>query len=379
MAGKLSVALVCASVLHSPLASAQPSAGKMRSSPAAEAPMDPDKTARLSKSRELYSQGVAAYGKGRWQDAYTAFAGAWALNEHFTTAGNLGATELKLGLDSEAARHLAIYLQGLAGDPEASAREKENARAMMAEARARVGVIAPRVSVADAEIWVDGGRVAPSPPEGVLFVEPGEHRIEARAKGFQTALATVQVSRGERREVSLALPAVETPLAAGDGQEGEGGGELGRVARRGASSPADARDAQRAEPRTALIVMGAVATSLGVVAGTILTVTANGRSSDAEAYRKQLEATGTSCPPAATSGICGGLRGALSARDTLSSAAAWTFLGAGVVGGATVAYSVLASSRASASPRMGSRSTPSPRMWIAPGSVPAGVTLRGDF
>jgi hypothetical protein len=92
-----------------------------------------------------------------------------------------------------------------------------------------------------------------------------------------------------------------------------------------------------------VLIAGGAAAGAALVAGVIFTVVANGKASDAEAQRDAVKKAGGPAACASTTAACDELRSSLDATDTLSSAAFWSFVGAGVAGAATGIYAMVTS------------------------------------
>ncbi|HTE17232.1 MAG TPA: hypothetical protein VK689_02495, partial [Armatimonadota bacterium] len=116
-------------------------------------------------------QGTELYAGQKWQEAEEAFLGAWAIRKTYDIAANLGHAEHKLGKWRNAAEHFAFALRNwpFAGKPE----PRELARQRFEEVRAKVGAVTIEVSVAGAEVAIDGKTVGVSPLPAEAYVEPG--------------------------------------------------------------------------------------------------------------------------------------------------------------------------------------------------------------
>ncbi|WP_437976408.1 PEGA domain-containing protein [Sorangium sp. So ce295] len=151
---------------------------------------------------------------------------AWELNPTFDVAYNLGNTEYQLKKHKEAATYLSFALRNwplLKG----VAKLKPNAEKWLAESRAQVGALKVSVTVAGAEVLVDGKSVGRAPLEGEVFVDPGEHRVEATHMDYEPANQTVSVAKGGTAEAKLAITPVKAEPRASAGATTEGGGERG--------------------------------------------------------------------------------------------------------------------------------------------------------
>src|SRR5690606_1389230 len=128
-------------------------------------------------------------------EAEAALESAWELNPTFDVAYNLGNTKYQLKKHREAAQHLSFALRNW---PllKSVAKLKPTAEQRLAESRAQVGAVTVAASAVGAEVLVDGQVVGRAPLEGELFVEPGEHQVEARLQGYAPTSQTVRVAKG---------------------------------------------------------------------------------------------------------------------------------------------------------------------------------------
>ncbi|WP_437761664.1 PEGA domain-containing protein [Sorangium sp. So ce281] len=146
---------------------------------------------------------------------------AWELNPTFDVAYNLGNTEYQLKKHKEAAKYLSFALRNwllLKG----VAKLKPNAEKWLAESRAQVGALKVSVTVAGADALVDGKGLGRAPLEGEVFVDPGEHRVEATHLDYEPASQTVGVAKGATAEVKLAITPVKAAPQASAGATPDG-------------------------------------------------------------------------------------------------------------------------------------------------------------
>jgi len=166
---------------------------------AAAAPPEPSPAA-IERADTLHKEGDALFEKKNYERAYVAYIAAFSLKKDYLLAGNLGECEVKLGRYRDAAEHLAIFIRDL---PQSEPPElRERAKSLFAEASVRVGKIQVTVPQAGSEIFVDGHLVGKSPITNAIFVDAGEHRVEA-LMGIELAGQTVDVQAGEERAVAL--------------------------------------------------------------------------------------------------------------------------------------------------------------------------------
>ncbi|WP_437623725.1 PEGA domain-containing protein [Sorangium sp. So ce1151] len=269
---------------------------------------------------------------------------AWELNPTFDVAYNLGNTEHKLKKHREAAQYLSFALRNW---PllKTVAKLKPTAEQRFAESRAHVGAVAVMVGVAGAEVLVDGKSVGRAPLEGEVFVEPGEHQVEARQAGYAPASQTVTVAKGGTATVTLALALAksEGPTAAGTTTEGggsaTGAGAVGPVARPPAL-PVEPQPVPEKRSWVPVIALGAASVvGLGVGVGT--TVASNSANSEARAQQGKIFAAGGGCLASPSfAGQCAELHRTGERAGRLGDIALGSYIASGVLAAVAVTYAL---------------------------------------
>jgi hypothetical protein len=219
-------------------------------------------------------------------------------------------------------------------------------------ARQEVGALTIQVGAARADVLVDGVLVGQAPLGDEVFVEAGSHTVEAKLAGYEDGKQTVTVAKGEAQAVTVGMTAVV-------------------VAPRSTvivPPPIDARDG--ISPRKALLIAGGVTTGAALVAGVALTLVANTKASDAATAYTSVVAQhgGMACAQASAPG-CSDPHSLIGQKSAFGSAAAWSFIGGGVVGAGTLIYALVAA-----------RSAP-PAVQVAPvvTGQQGGLVVRGAW
>ena len=94
--------------------------------------------------------------------------------------------------------------------PTAPAERKARGQELLREVRPKVAELTVRVNKPDAEVLVDGKAVGRSPLADAVFVEPGDHALEAKLGGA-AAKASVSAKGGGAQEVTLAFEEAKGP------------------------------------------------------------------------------------------------------------------------------------------------------------------------
>jgi hypothetical protein len=173
--------------------------------------------AMIEMARERFQEGVKYYDEKQYEKARAAFLQAYALKRHPAVLLNLAQSELRSGHEADAAKHFATYLRE---HKEASALEKQEAEKGLAAARTKVGEV--NVETDDgAELFVDGQPEGRTPLPTPLYLEPGQHSIEARKEGKAgTSSVTAKAGASTSINIALSTPAPAASPAPAAGEEG---------------------------------------------------------------------------------------------------------------------------------------------------------------
>jgi hypothetical protein len=255
-----------------------------------------------SDADRLFEQGVAARKAGNLTEAETLFQKAWSGKKTWDIAANLGLVEFKLGKLADGAEHVSYAIANL--PPTESDSTRESLTRALAAARPDIGEIKVTCDVDGAEIRVGGALKGTTPLAASVFAAPGPVKIEVTKDGYEAAAQTIEAKKGGTEAVTFAL-----------------------------KKKVDAKP-QRLWPLVgagAGLTAGAAAVAIG------LTVAAK----DAQ---RRVEQTGASiqspCPKQPSSGACKDLSDAVRSHDALAGGAIGLYVAAGVLGAATLVYTV---------------------------------------
>ncbi|WP_438034840.1 PEGA domain-containing protein [Sorangium sp. So ce204] len=364
----LAVVLTVATLMADPdSAAAQPAAPPVAPGTAPASPVDAAKRAEalVDKAKSLYLE-------RKYQEAEEALLAAWELNPTFDVAYNLGNTEYQLKKHKEAAKYLSFALRHwplLKG----VAKLKPNAEKWLAESRAQVGALTVSVTVAGAEVLVDGKNVGRAPLEGEVFVDPGEHRVEATHLDYAPASQTVGVAKGGTAEVKLAITPVKAAPQASAGVKTDGGTNGSFV---GAGAPVmgqpPAGPVEPPPPKknwVPVIALGA-ASAVGLGVGIGMTVASSNARSDADAQRAAILSQGPGCvhAPSDVASACSTFDERAGRAETFGTGAVVAYAASGALAAGALVYALWPRSSASSS-AVGVL----PTAWVAQGVRGLGV------
>jgi len=168
------------------------------------APTTPDFAAHVQA-------GDRARAQGRWTEAVLAYVEALKLKDDPAVYGRLGLVLARLGENRRAANMLVRAVEDQAVLTPAERAEVSKAWEIV---RARVCRLTITVNQMGADLFVDDVLVDEASPGGiVLFVDPGEHVVTARLKGFHEASANVVAEKAGVATAALELRPLEPPAA----------------------------------------------------------------------------------------------------------------------------------------------------------------------
>jgi hypothetical protein len=290
---------------------------------------------RTEEARALYNAGRRAYSQGEYTTAYAEFRAAWDLKKQWQIAGNLGDAEMRLEMYREAAEHLSFAVRIGPFDPATrgfAARDLARMREGLDEAKKRVAILEFIVEPDGAEVVIDGVLVGVTPLADPVYLEPGTHELETRAKGCTSISQSIKVTQGSTIRVVLRLepnaapqaPLTSTGLAA-DGSPAPA-----------PAPPAPAPPAPAARPnlaRTAVLAAEGGLLVTAAVVGTIFSARASSATGRVSTLRRQaMDAAGPhGCAGPNPAPACSALLMAIDDHRSAERSATIAWTGAGVL------------------------------------------------
>ena len=314
----------------------------------------------VQQAQARWNEGKAYFDAGNFEAARVAFKQAYTVFPHAAFLQNLGEAELRTGRNVEAARHFTAFLRaGSSGSPS----QRELAKKSLAKASERLGSIVVTTNVDDAEIRVDDEVVGRSPLGSLAwYVEPGRHSITARKDGFLDGSERIDVAIGPPRSVFVRVQRVIGGTSEPPPEEAKpvvpapGAAPVSSVTTEASASGVKTSSAPRtsASPaRTIVLATGATLTVAGAAVGTVYAL----RAGDDATQMRNLQAEfpqhndkyngtqhGDACrrPIAAVDAdFCQRVSETADRQQTDRTVRNIAFVGAGVVGVATLATAFL--------------------------------------
>ncbi|HYQ45391.1 MAG TPA: PEGA domain-containing protein [Polyangiaceae bacterium] len=225
------------------------------------------------RANQLFKKGKVAFNAGKYNDALRIYTEAWSLKQSPDIAANLAQTESELGQHRDAAEHFSFALDHLL--PSSTDEQKQALAEGLAQERKEIGALHVTLEPADAELTIDGARVA-VPPSGDVFVEPGEHAVSVNREGYETNQQTVRISRGASQVLWIKLTQAGGSGSAVDGQP--------PASTDGTQPPVHEHSHRSIVPA----IVGGGLVLAGAAVGTVFLVSANSSQKDADQLKSSL-------------------------------------------------------------------------------------------
>jgi hypothetical protein len=276
--------------------------------------------------RAAYREGYAAMQAKKWDEAYAIFGRLWRDSPSYDVALHLGHAEFNLGKNRDAAEHLAF---GIAHLPPGEAKDlADSSRRALERVKEEVGTITLIVDRSGAAVRVDDKPAGTTPIDVEIFVDPGDHVVEASLDGYEPAKQTFQIARGEHQNIVLKLD----PLPPATTAEPDTSPST-------SYSPIEEHRASKARPIAIWTGVGVtVAAGVTTLVFALKGSSASNRADDARAQAAAYGPNACASPMAAPADVCASLK---QANDDRASANRIANIALAVTGVAAVATATM--------------------------------------
>lgn len=207
-----------------------------------------------------FNAGVTASRQGDWALAVALFEESMLAAPRPATAYNLAIAHAHLSQYASAIRCVDVFRE--LADPVRHAEPLRELALLREEALAHVSALTLRVVPVAAELRVDG-RTLEGASSADVWLDPGSHRVEARADGFASRVLDVELVAGQHAVIAIELVALaveegdasEPPSAVAEGQAARGSGHTPPVV----TTPRTSSSAARSALEWGALSLGAVA------------------------------------------------------------------------------------------------------------------------
>lgn len=337
--------------------------------PRAAPPAPPKEDAVSATARELFAKGVAAWNQRKYEECRAAHLAAWSIKPYRQIAGNLAACEIKLGLYRDAAEHLSALTQPAADGTRAELSAEH--RRLFDEALAKIAAVTVEAEPG-ATVLIDGKAVGQAPLPAPVYLEPGEHTLEARSQLGSTGQFSKRFEAGAQKALMLHPPTPKAEVAS----------PPPAAAPAAAAAPPPSPPVAPTPPpdtrvRDGVVIGGLALSGAAIAAGVVLSIVSHGKSEEVNDATRSIAMNGdaNACnDPNFSRARCDALDDAYIAEGTTRNLSIAAFVTAGAaLGGAALAYALW--------PDGAPRTAASRGVHIAPTvtAQSAGLTIGGAF
>lgn len=163
----------------------------------------------VDKARAHFLQGVQFYNNGDYKLSLIEFRRSYELSRNYRILYNIGQVNQQLGNYTKALNALAQYLSD--GGAEIPDDRRAEVMTNVAVLQRRVAHVRLLSNVSAPELLVDGFPVELS-SDATITVDPGDHRIDVRKPGYQSAGTVVSLAAGDRSDIRLDLQKVQSQV-----------------------------------------------------------------------------------------------------------------------------------------------------------------------
>jgi len=315
--------LMAAAQLTATTAGATDSLPAANQSPAVAADVD----STNERVRTLFRDGVAQMVAGDFETAHSTLLQAWNLRQSSDVAAALGQVEFATHRFREAAEHLQWSLDHF--PPVESEKILHATRALFEQAKQAVAQLRIASKPDGVSILIDGKVVGTTPMPSV-FVEPGQHQVEARARWIQDT-RLVAADPGKDYGIDFVVKPAEPSSASASTPK-----PTAAASQNSAESQLAPRTQSASSDRSVVpVIIGGAVFAVGFGVGIALIASSNSSYNEAQALQRQVGPAG--CVNT-SQGPCAALKSATDRGDQRQNWAAVSLVAAGAALIATPIY-----------------------------------------
>lgn len=203
---------------------------------------------------EIFGEAQRLFDKGKYAEALVGFRQAYNASNSPNARFMVGNCLIALGKNSEAYVEMSETMKeaGARADKEPKyAKTRDSAKEQLTLLEGKIGKVIVHIEEREAEVTVNGGRVAPDKLGTTLAVDPGTVTIAAKHVDGRTVFQEKVVTAGKTETIDLVFPSEKT--SGGQGTDSSG-----------ATSPNDRTESTTSSKGGGVRVAGGVVLGLGV-------------------------------------------------------------------------------------------------------------------
>jgi len=178
-----------------------------RPSPAGEEPPAADTGTGddiVKDAKIRFNKGVEYFSQENWEQALREFQKSFSITPHWKIRYNIGLCYLKLEFWAQAITEMTLMIEE--GGPNVPPKQLGQLKKMIASLEPKVGTLTLKGELEGVEVDVDGKPIIGLAEGGVLFLNPGEHRVEVSLGDALVISEDVALTGGQEKVLEVKVP-----------------------------------------------------------------------------------------------------------------------------------------------------------------------------
>jgi len=151
-----------------------------------------------------FNKGVEYFNQENWEQALREFQKSFSITPHWKIRYNIGLCYLKLEFWAQAITEMTLMIEE--GGPNVPPKQLGQLKKMIASLEPKVGTLTLKGELEGVEVDVDGKPIIGLAEGGVLFLNPGEHRVEVSLGDTIVISEDVALTGGQEKVLEVKVP-----------------------------------------------------------------------------------------------------------------------------------------------------------------------------
>jgi hypothetical protein len=158
----------------------------------------------VKDAKVRFNKGVAYFNQENWEQALREFQKSFAITPHWKIRYNIGLCYLKLEFWAQAITEMTLMIEE--GGANVPPKQLGQVKKMIASLEPKVGTLTLKGELEGVEVDVDGKPIIGLAEGGVLFLNPGEHRVEVTLGDTLVISEDVALTGGQEKVLEVTVP-----------------------------------------------------------------------------------------------------------------------------------------------------------------------------
>lgn len=181
-----------------PLLAAFPAGGQTAGQPGESLPVN------VEKAKLHFKKGIEFFNEEQWEQALGEFRKAFKFKPHWKIRYNIGLCYVKLEFWAQAMTELTLMFEE--GGDNIPSKQFKKVKKTIGSLKNKIGVLKLEGEVKGVEVRVDGKPIIGLARGGVLFLNPGEHRVDIRSAGQTILSEDIALTGGQEKTLKIKVP-----------------------------------------------------------------------------------------------------------------------------------------------------------------------------